>query len=676
MHFPDANSPNMKIKFLVLFLAAVTFVRAQDLQKISIRAKDAKSLCYSPDNKYFAFAAGNIIQMYNAGNDTRVKDFTGNFNNISAGHSKEIKSISFSPDGTMIASASGDRTVKIWKVPSGEVMHTLRGHASEVLEVAFADQNNVLSMDADLTIKHWTLGSEKETYSVSSGDKAVRAFDVSPDGKFFAVAGAAKTITLFDVQKGTPVKQLQGHENWVRSLRFSPDGKTLASAGDDKEIFLWDIQSGERIKNFTQKGWIYDLRFSNDGKYLGAALERRSVVFYSLSTGLNTLRIDDFAHPVIKFTISPDGKDAATIEEFGAEIKTWNIESLNISPVFRLKDSKDRSAPLVMISNPPNIIDNRVRIYKDLLDVRGVVTDDSGVRSLKINGKETPVRENGNFVINIPLSVGDNFLNIEVTDVNDNIALRKFVVTRKSAEGEEYDPVEARNYLLVVGINNYQFWPRLNNAVKDVNDLASVLMSKYGFEFANITMLKDEQATRSNIYNSMRGLIEKVTAQDNLVVYFSGHGFFDDLLNEGYWIPVEAHVGSSGEYISNTEILRVLGNINSQHTFLVADACFSGALFADSRRGYTENVERFKSRWGLASGRLEVVSDGAVGTNSPFAQRFIEYLRNNTKPKFPVSELVQYVKTQVAEDTQQTPIGNPLKTLGDEGGEFVFYVKN
>ena len=107
----------------------------------------------------------------------------------------------------------------------------------------------------------------------------------------------------------------------------------------------------------------------------------------------------------------------------------------------------------------------------------------------------------------------------------------------------------------------------------------------------------------------------------------------------------------------------------------MADACFSGALFADSRRGYSENVEKFKSRWGLASGRLETVSDGKIGSNSPFAKRVIQFLNDNTKQKFAISELIQYVKTQVAEETNQTPIGNPLKALGDEGGELVFYKK-
>jgi WD40 repeat protein len=665
------------MKTIVLILLVATTVSAQDLQKIRIRAKDARAISYSPDNQYFAFAIGNDIELYNAGNDTRVKNFTGTVNKVNASHSRYISNIAFSHNATMLASASADKTIKIWKVPSGDVSLTLEGHTDEVTHVEFVNNDTqLLSLSSDQFAILWDVSSGKIIYSKKVAEKAIRSMHVSPDGKYFVIGGGDKTVSVFDVATGTLKSKLDGHRDWVRTVKFSPDSKSIASGGDDKVIRVWEVESGNKLKEFPQRGWVYDVQFSQDGKYLGAALEKSSVVFYNLATGLMTLKIDDFIHPVLKLAISPGGKEASTIEEFETDIKVWNIESLNITPVFHFKDSKDTAGPLVMVSNPPNIVDNKVRIYRDIVDLRGIVTDDSGVRTLKINGKETPVRENGNFLIHLPLSMGDNFVNIEVTDVNDNISLRKFVITRKNAEGEEYNPVLAKNYLLVIGINSYQFWPKLNNAVKDVNDISSVLMSRYNFDFSNITILKDEQATRSNIYNSMRGLIEKISPQDNLVVYFSGHGFFDDLLNEGYWIPVDAHVNSTGEYISNTEILKVLGSINSQHTFLVADACFSGALFADAHRGYTENVEKFRSRWGLTSGRLEVVSDGAVGTNSPFAQRFLEFLTNNQKAKFPVSELIQYVKTQVAEDNHQTPIGNPLKALGDEGGEFVFHMKN
>ena len=131
--------------------------------------------------------------------------------------------------------------------------------------------------------------------------------------------------------------------------------------------------------------------------------------------------------------------------------------------------------------------------------------------------------------------------------------------------------------------------------------------------------------------------------------------------------------GDVSSYMPNAQLLKIIENINSQHTFLVADACFSGSLFAPANRGYSENVEKFKSRWGLASGRLEFVSDGALGTNSPFSQGIIQFLMTNKQAKVPVSDMVQYVKKKVAETTDQTPVGNPLKVAGDEGGEFIFY---
>ncbi|MEO5948317.1 MAG: caspase family protein [Chitinophagaceae bacterium] len=199
-------------------------------------------------------------------------------------------------------------------------------------------------------------------------------------------------------------------------------------------------------------------------------------------------------------------------------------------------------------------------------------------------------------------------------------------------------------------------------------------------------MLLDSQATRNNIYNKLRSYAEKVGPKDNFMVYFSGHGFFDDVLNEGYWIPVDADK-TVGDYLSNSDVLKIIKNINSQHTLIVSDACFAGSLFNETSRGlklgdedevdanrkFISNIEKFRSRWGLASGRLEEVSDGVVGKNSPFAQNLLHFFRTNQFDKVAISEIVQYVKEKVPAGSQQTPIGNPLKNAGDEGGEFIFY---
>lgn len=338
-----------------------------------------------------------------------------------------------------------------------------------------------------------------------------------------------------------------------------------------------------------------------------------------------------------------------------------------------LRNSKDQTPPMIYISNPSNIKQDYTLEYNDMVKITGTVIDESGIQFLKVNNITTPIKANGSFNINLPLNVGDNPITIEAKDLNQNIALKKFMIERKNMDGSEYKFEDAKNYLIVIGVNAYKNWPTLFNAVADADAVKKVLTSRYKFEPENVTMLVDSQATRFNIYDALRKHIEKVSSRDNLLIYYSGHGYFDKLLSEGYWVPVDGVRNDVSSYVPNSQILKIIENINSQHTFLVADACFSGSLFASTTRGYTDHVEKYKSRWGLASGRLEEVSDGQSGTNSPFAQSFIEFLIKNQEEKIAVSDLVQYVKKKVAEVNDQTPIGNPLKGVGDEGGEFIFY---
>ena len=643
----------------------------QDAQNIAIPVKGATAIGFTTDNQYFVIAKGPNIYLYNAGNDTRIKTF-----NEGILHQKDVLDIAFNKKSTLMLTGSADKKVKLWSIPDGKILTTYTGHTSPVIAVRFSQgEKLVITLGEDGTIKVFNSEDGKELYTKNEFQKPARALDVSADGKYFAIGGGDRVIQLCETNTGNTIKKFEAHTGWVRALAFSPNSKTLASGGDDKMIYLWDVEAGKKSKELQQRGWIYDLEFSQDGKYLSAALEKNAIHFYNVNNGNISLKLENIKSPVLKLSISPGGEQVAYTHEYATGVKLSNISSLNITPAVHFKDAKDTAPPLILVSNPSNIIDNKVVVYQDILDLRGIVTDESGVQSLKINTIEIPLKQNGNFLINLPLATGDNYVNMEVTDVNDNIALKKFIIVRKSMEGLEYVGATAVNHLFVVSINNYSHWPKLNNAVKDGNDLVSVLLKKYNFDFANVTVLKDEQATRTNIYNGLRSLIEKVGSKDNLVIYFSGHGFFDPGLNEGYWVPKEANTNSSGDYISNTDILKVVNAINSQHTFLIADACFSGALFSDSRRGYTDQVEKFRSRWGLASGRLETVSDGAEGSNSPFAKRVIQFLDENEKDRFAISELVQYVKIQVAEDTNQTPIGNPLKALGDEGGEMVLYKK-
>ncbi len=233
------------------------------------------------------------------------------------------------------------------------------------------------------------------------------------------------------------------------------------------------------------------------------------------------------------------------------------------------------------------------------------------------------------------------------------------------------------NYLLAIAINDYQHHPKLSNCVRDAEQLVKVLQEKYGFQPDHTVTLFDQEATAANLYIHLVELSQKVLPQDNVVVYFSGHGFYDRSDRTGHLVPVEAPAGAVWHYFSNANLVNRIRAINSFHTFLIVDSCFSGSLFASKDVGaaaLAEVVEGLPSRWALAAGQIETVEDGLHGDHSPFAKALLSYLEANNSPLVPASELIQHVKRVTPHNARQTPVGGVLFKTGDVGGEFVFHL--
>lgn len=234
---------------------------------------------------------------------------------------------------------------------------------------------------------------------------------------------------------------------------------------------------------------------------------------------------------------------------------------------------------------------------------------------------------------------------------------------------------DAKSYLLIIAVDKYKYWKSLSNPVKDARDLKKVLMEKYGFEQQNVFELYNEEASPENIREAFESLKNKGTNVDNLLIYYSGHGYYDPSFDLGYWVPSDGRTnsGSVSTYIPNDAIRNYIKSLEFRHVFMIADACFSGSLFMSETRGEAaEKMESIKSRWGLSSGNLELVSDGEKGKNSPFATFLVKYLQENLQDKLRCSQLVEYVIGQVKNNTQQSPQGARLSGVGDEGGEFIF----
>ncbi len=234
-----------------------------------------------------------------------------------------------------------------------------------------------------------------------------------------------------------------------------------------------------------------------------------------------------------------------------------------------------------------------------------------------------------------------------------------------------------KSWFLGSGINDYRHFPPLNNAVRDVQAIQTLLQERYDLNEAEL--LLDEQASRRAILRKLEELARKVKPEEKVLILFSGHGYLSPA-GLGFWVPVEAESGYSDDYIPNSRLRDFLQEIRSRHTLIVSDACFSGALFAKGptrRSPEAEEVLETKiSRYGFCSGRSnEEVYDGPPGAHSPFAGSILSILRENQKPRLRVSLLAEEVMSRTASQYRQLPHHGPLFDVGDKGGQYVFRLR-
>jgi formylglycine-generating enzyme len=240
----------------------------------------------------------------------------------------------------------------------------------------------------------------------------------------------------------------------------------------------------------------------------------------------------------------------------------------------------------------------------------------------------------------------------------------------------ELPPPAGTNYLLAIAIDEYAHLPRLYNCRRDAEALIQLLTENYSFEPANVTALFDAEATLDQIDAVFEHLIDRVKPNDNLVIYYSGHGEYSRKRQEGFWIPVDAGQGKYTQYLANDSIRRFVNQIKTYHTFLISDSCFSGSLFESGKGKDTGHyLEEDPSRWVLTAGRNEIVSDGKPGANSPFAEA-LQYQLKKDRDFLGVAELCVNVQKEVKAGafgkTNQLPVFGPLHVEGNKFGQFVF----
>lgn len=397
-------------------------------------------------------------------------------------------------------------------------------------------------------------------------------------------------------------------------------------------------------------------------------------------------------------------KDIARLQERVAKLETESRTQK--AALQRLKHESQRTGPAIQILEPELAQARGTRMAKlpesvEKLLVVGRVASAVGLASLSVNGRDEKL--NGEvFRTHVPVTDQDEHVRVVAIDRNGRKSVVEFIVPPRRTVVAVATPTSSSQsarqiglpmpvppikfgtyYALVIGDDDYQYLPKLRTAVADARDIARILKNKYSY---HVTLLLN--GTRYEILSALNKLREKLTDQDNLLIYYGGHGELDQINQRGNWLPVDAQADNTANWISNVSITDVLNAMTVRQLLVVADSCYSGTLtrsaLAHISGGATEKEQlqlvremaKDRSRMALTAGGIQPVLDSGGGKHSVFAQAFIQVLKENTGI-LAGQDLFTMVQAQVAAaaqrvDATQVPEYAPIKFAGHEAGDFFF----
>lgn len=310
-------------------------------------------------------------------------------------------------------------------------------------------------------------------------------------------------------------------------------------------------------------------------------------------------------------------------------------------------------------------------------------------------------------------SIGDPFKSdtIKVPFLDIHVKYKKGNIS-KEAKPEQDDSLSApddvwetefstmtklKYHALLIGVSDYLYEgggvTDLRKPIWDAKNLRRLLLDEYAFDSTNVTLL--ENPKNQDIINALKELAEKATAIDNVLIFYAGHGIYDPIKNAGkgmgYWWPADVKSNDDKTWLSNAELIFYLSRIQSKHTLVIADACFSGGIFR--ARSEDENANPLKSNKAPKNIRelyddnsrkamTSSTSNTVVPDESVFMQYLLGALQSNLDDFLAADDLFMRVKkaTMNHSNSRQTPQYGEININGNFegnlGGEFIFMKKN
>ncbi len=373
---------------------------------------------------------------------------------------------------------------------------------------------------------------------------------------------------------------------------------------------------------------------------------------------------------------------------------------VNVSiPFARDSSVATEAPPSIEIIDPAIVLTrgSKTAMLKPIIksqEIIGKISAPAGLKFFKINNKAHKIDKHNLFWVTVPINQQETSIVISAEDkqgqkVDMSFSLfskrqnTKAPILQKPHNNLKTNFKLGNYYAIIIGNNNYNNYPNLNTAVTDAEETAHILEQKYGFK---TLLLKN--ASRFRILSALNGLRRELKPNDNLLIYYAGHGEIDNKDGSGYWLPVDAKPGLTKNWISNSAISDILGSVKAKHIMVVADSCYSGTLSTTSiprsnvnfsptiHKEWVNVMASTPARMALTSGGVQPVIDNGGGKHSIFAKAFLDALSNN-QGLLEGYSLYTRVLSKMRKSTHelnvdQIPNYAPIKHAGHEAGEFFF----
>ncbi len=333
----------------------------------------------------------------------------------------------------------------------------------------------------------------------------------------------------------------------------------------------------------------------------------------------------------------------------------------------------------------------------------GRVTSPKTIKQVTVNGVQTAVAANGTFNAEVDVAQAGTAVKVVALEQSGVRGELQFTMlpqasgsntgaTAASGSGGvgslPRDVKLGRYFAVIIGNNTYRDaqYPSLKSAVSDATAVSNVLQKRYGYQTTLVL-----NASRLEMLTALSSMRDKMKPEDNLLVYYAGHGELSGNGATGYWVPTDGAANNAKSWISNAAISDILNTMPAKHIMVVADSCYSGSMTRaavpnlaaastpDKWNAYVKTMASGRSRTALTSGGVQPVPDTGSGNHSYFARAFLNVLQDNNR-LMEAQRLYREVSTSLALNSINSPIPQnpqyaPIRYAGHESGDFFFMPK-